>query len=52
VREAAEEMLAALQDAEQEIVAMLEDLCDEPQVDVSAHRTLAKIRAAIAEAEG
>ena|ERR1051325_10933156 len=47
---AAPDLLSALQDAEQEIVEMLEDLCDEPEEDISAHRTLAVIRAAIAKA--
>lgn len=47
---AAPDLLSALQDAEREIVAMLEDLCDEPEADISAHRTLATIRAAIAQA--
>jgi hypothetical protein len=40
-------LIAALQDAEQEIRDMLKDLCDEPEEDISAHRTLAKIRDAL-----
>jgi hypothetical protein len=45
------QMLDALKDAETEIENMLEDFADEPEDDVSAHRTLATIRAAIAIAE-
>ena len=40
-------LVAALQDAEDEIVNMLDDLSEEPEEDLSAHRTLSTIRAAI-----
>jgi hypothetical protein len=43
---ATQQMYDALQDAETEIMEMLEDLCDEPQEDIGVHRTLATIRAA------
>ena len=43
-------MLDALHDAETEIENMLEDFSEEPEEDISAHRTLTKIRAAIAAA--
>lgn len=46
-----QQMLDALKDAQIEIEQMLEDLCDEPDEDVSAHRTLDTIKAAIAAAE-
>ena len=49
---AAPKLLDALQTAEQEIMGMLEDLCDEPEEDISTRRTLATIRSAIAETEG
>jgi uncharacterized protein (DUF736 family) len=44
-------MLDALKDAEIEIEQMLEDLCEKPEEDVSALRTLATVKAAIAAAE-
>ncbi|MBA4067183.1 MAG: hypothetical protein C0501_26455 [Isosphaera sp.] len=43
-------LVSALQDAEQEIRHMLDDLCDEPEGDVSANRTLATIAAALGKA--
>jgi hypothetical protein len=46
-----EQMMDALDDAELEIETMLEDLCDEREEDISAHRTLATIRAARTRAE-
>jgi hypothetical protein len=52
LQQAASDMHDALLDAETEINSMLEDLCDEPEEDISAHRTLAKIRAAIAKVQG
>jgi hypothetical protein len=49
---AAPAMLSALQDADYEIRTFLEDLCDEPEEDISARRTLAAIASAIAKASG
>jgi hypothetical protein len=42
------DLVNAARDAEQEISTMLEDLCDEPEEDISAHRTLASIRTSLA----
>ncbi|WP_262030220.1 hypothetical protein [Microvirga sp. Mcv34] len=48
---AAPVLLAALEDAEQEIDNLLSDLTEEPEEDSLAQKSLAKIRAAIALAK-
>ena len=45
-----DELVKALQDAEDEIKNLLDDLSDEPEEDIAAHRTLATIREALAKA--
>ncbi len=44
-------LIDALRDAESEIETMLEDLCDAPEKDILAQRTLGTIRDALAAAE-